>query len=279
MLERIVEASAAVVERKGFERLTMRKAADVDHRKALRGKRMREPGLVLIHGGVHGAWCWDPVLPLLRHEVCVVDLPGRPNRPAVLAELTLADFADSVVADVNAADLDRVVLIGHSMAGLTVPGVVDRLRERVAGIVLVSCIVPPLGGAAMDLFPQPLRGYLRRRFKRAIDDPADPGLSLPRPLAKRLLYSDVSAAAARPWRDWLCPDAPRVFFEPATLPMARPGVPITWVRLARDKAVTPRMQDRMIARLGADIREVDSGHMAMINHPAELAAILDDSVR
>jgi len=235
------------------------------------------PGLVLIHGGMHGAWCWDALVPRLRTEVCVVDLPGRPNRPAVLAELTLDDFADSVVADVNAAGLDRVVLVGHSMAGLTVPGVIDRLGERVAGVVLVSCIVPEPGGTAIDLFPQPLRGYLRRRFGRALVDPADPGLSIPRWLARRLFYSDLSAAAAEPYLDRLCPDAPGVFFEPATLPMVRPGVPITWVRAIRDKAVTPRMQDRLIARLGAQVREVDSGHSPMINRPAEIAAILDES--
>jgi pimeloyl-ACP methyl ester carboxylesterase len=240
---------------------------------------MSEPGLVLIHGGAHGAWCWDKVLPLLEHEVCVVDLPGRPNRPAALAELTLDDFADSVVADVNAAGLHRVVLVGHSMAGLTVPGVMDRLGERVVGVVLVSCLVPEPGGAAIDLVPQPLRGYLRRRFARAIDDPADPGLTIPRRLAKRLFYNDISASAARPYLDRLCADAPRVFFERATLPMARPGVPITWVRLARDKAVTPRTQDRLIARLGADVREIDSGHSPMINRPAEVAAILDESAR
>jgi pimeloyl-ACP methyl ester carboxylesterase len=240
---------------------------------------MSEPGLVLIHGGAHGAWCWDKVLPLLEHEVCVVDLPGRPNRPAALAELTLDDFADSVVADVNAAGLHRVVLVGHSMAGLTVPGVMDRLGERVVGVVLVSCLVPEPGGAAIDLVPQPLRGYLRRRFARAIDDPADPGLTIPRRLAKRLFYNDISASAARPYLDRLCADAPRVFFERATLPMARPGVPITWVRLARDKAVTPRTQDRLIARLGADVREIDSGHSPMINRPAEVATILDESAR
>jgi len=240
---------------------------------------MREPGLVLIHGAMHGAWCWDAVVPRLLGEVCVVDLPGRPNRPAILAELTLDDFADSVVADVNAAHLDRVVLVGHSMAGLTMPGVIDRLGERVAGVVLVSCVVPEPGGAAIDLFPQPLRGYLRRRFGRATVDPADPGLTLPRRLAKWLMYSDLSAAAAEPYLDRLCPDAPGVLFEPATMPSARTQLPITWVRAARDKAVTPRMQDRVIARLGADVREVDSGHSPIINHPAEIAAILNESAR
>ena len=36
---------------------------------------------VLIHGGAHGAWCWDRVVPYLRsdprvQEVVAVDLQG-----------------------------------------------------------------------------------------------------------------------------------------------------------------------------------------------------------
>ena len=36
---------------------------------------------VLIHGGAHGAWCWEPLLPHLSGEVLAVDLPGRGRRP------------------------------------------------------------------------------------------------------------------------------------------------------------------------------------------------------
>ncbi|OYN76229.1 hypothetical protein [Mycolicibacterium sphagni] len=43
------------------------------------------------------------MVPRLRTEVCAVDLPEHPNRPAALAELTLVDFADSVVTDSTAA--------------------------------------------------------------------------------------------------------------------------------------------------------------------------------
>ena len=30
---------------------------------------------VLVHGGAHGAWCWNPLLPHLEGPVLAVDLP------------------------------------------------------------------------------------------------------------------------------------------------------------------------------------------------------------
>src|SRR3954463_853280 len=31
--------------------------------------------LVLVHGGGHGSWCWEPLLPYLMTDVLAVDLP------------------------------------------------------------------------------------------------------------------------------------------------------------------------------------------------------------
>ena len=36
--------------------------------------------IVLIHGHMHGAWCWEKVVPLLEakgHKVVAFDLPAR----------------------------------------------------------------------------------------------------------------------------------------------------------------------------------------------------------
>ena len=90
--------------------------------------------VVLVHGGGHGAWCWEPTIEHLASDVLAVDLPpksirggdGRFDRPPELLTLTVSDFAESVLADVDAAGYDRFVLVGHSMAGLTIPEVARR---------------------------------------------------------------------------------------------------------------------------------------------------------
>ena len=75
------------------------------------------PGLVLVHGGAaHSGW-WDHVAPQLRsHRVVALDLSGHGDsgrRPAY----DTATWAREVVAVAGAEDLDRPVVLGHSMGG------------------------------------------------------------------------------------------------------------------------------------------------------------------
>src|SRR5437660_12122958 len=93
---------------------------------------MALPDLVLVHGGAHAADCWDLTIAELacrepRLRVLAVDLPGRGRNPADLATVTVAGWVDSVVTDIERAALGDVVVVGHSLGGLTVPGVVTRL--------------------------------------------------------------------------------------------------------------------------------------------------------
>src|ERR1700728_4166298 len=93
---------------------------------------MTLPDLVLVHGGEHAADCWDLVVAELRCaepglRTLAVDLPGRGRTPGDLATATIDEWVDSVVADIEDAGLGDIVIVGHSMAGVTVPGVVTKL--------------------------------------------------------------------------------------------------------------------------------------------------------
>ena len=59
---------------------------------------------VFVHGGAHGAWCWDRVRPHLDRPSVAVDLPGRGSRPSPLESVTLQDFEDAVIEEVEAHD-------------------------------------------------------------------------------------------------------------------------------------------------------------------------------
>lgn len=92
--------------------------------------------ILLIHGAMHGAWCWDllrPELEKLGHRTHVLDLPIEQ------AGTTLDTYADVVVQE-----LDRLPgpawLVGHSMGGMVAPRAA--LQRSVAGLVLL-CTVPP----------------------------------------------------------------------------------------------------------------------------------------
>src|ERR1700742_419108 len=93
---------------------------------------MTLPDLVLVHGGEHAGDCWDLVSTELQREepglrTLAVDLPGRGRTPGDLATATIGEWVDSVVADIEQEGLGDIVIAGHSMAGVTVPGVITKL--------------------------------------------------------------------------------------------------------------------------------------------------------
>ena len=78
--------------------------------------------------------------------VLAVDLPGRRGKPGDLTTATIDNWVDSLVSDIEMAGLDDLVIVGHSMAGLTVPGVVTKLGpSRVREMILAAAFVPPDG--------------------------------------------------------------------------------------------------------------------------------------
>ena len=106
---------------------------------------------VLVHGGGMDGSCWDRLVPLLDGDVVVVDLPGRAGRADVaLAGVTIDACAAAVASDLLAADLNDAVLVGHSLAGVTLPRVVAQVRERIKRVVFVSAVISPHGTSVLE---------------------------------------------------------------------------------------------------------------------------------
>lgn len=226
--------------------------------------------LVLVHGGGLGKECWDPMLPHLEGPVLAVDLPGRGTRPADLSSVTIGDFVDAVVDDIVTNDLHDVVLVGHSLAGLTIPQVAARVPDRIRALVFVSCTVPRDGESTYDTLDLEIR---------AVSDssPTDALAPLDPEIAKVVFFNDVDDPQVMEWAlGLLIPEAPSTIREPMRLDGMPREIPRVWVRLAQDRIVAPEKQDRFVANLGgAEVVEVDAGHMAMISRPRELAEALD----
>ena len=82
---------------------------------------------VLVHGGFHGAWCWDKLVPELEafgHEALAIDLPGSGERLEEKANHASwrAAFRDVVE--------DGDVLVGHSQGGFAISLAADELPEK-----------------------------------------------------------------------------------------------------------------------------------------------------
>jgi pimeloyl-ACP methyl ester carboxylesterase len=230
--------------------------------------------VVLVHGGGFDSRCWDRFLPEVDGPVLAVDLPGRGAHRRPLESITLDDCARSVCADVETAGFDSIVLVGHSLAGCSIPGIVALLRERVRHIVFVACTVPQDGRSAFDTLDPEIQRMIRAAGERFEPRPMDPDV------AKLVLGNDLDEEQFNWCSERLVPEAPRlttdrVDLSPLSLPIAR-----TWVLTLNDLILAPEKQRRFAENVGdCPIVEIDSGHMCMVGQPKRLAEVLRDVVR
>lgn len=243
---------------------------------------MNLPGLVLVHGGAHSADCWDLTVSELRCrepelKVLAVNLPGHGDTPGDLRTITTADRVDSVVADIDQAGLDHVVIVGHSMAGLTVPGVVASLgASRVREMILATAFVPSQCSAIVDTLTGPLAWYARRAARVGT-----PPAVMPVRLARWAFCNGMTPRQRDFALSRLHPESVRMVVEIVDRNGLSDEVPRTWILTTRDRALSQRSQRRSIAALGGvqTVISLDTCHDLMVSEPGRLAEILIERCR
>jgi pimeloyl-ACP methyl ester carboxylesterase len=199
---------------------------------------------VLIHGSNHSSRCWEPIIDLLDTPALAIDLPGRGRRPAPLDQVRLTDFIQSAVEDIEEADVRDAVLVGHSMAGLSLPGIVDRVPKRLRHIAFVSCYVPQHSESMLSLLPEELR-----QLSLAVRP--DPAGALPgRKLSIQTMCYDMDEEQTAFTLDVRVAETYWPMREPVDLSGLRPPIPRTWVKLMRDRTPPPEEVDALAERVG-----------------------------
>jgi pimeloyl-ACP methyl ester carboxylesterase len=196
-----------------------------------------------------------------------LDLPGRRD-PGVLRHLGLDASAEAILEELDANGVNSSILVGHSLGGLVAVQAAARAPERFRHLVLIASSLPPPGQSLLELTPGPARWYLRRVTRRGADPRATP-----RVVARLLFCNDMDRPTAARFLSQLGPEAPRLRADPVSAPPR--GLPITYVKLLRDRAVRPGRQGRIARRLKAHVRTIDSGHDAPVTHPEAVAAVLN----
>ncbi|MDP2017907.1 alpha/beta fold hydrolase [Hydrogenophaga sp.] len=236
--------------------------------------------IVLVHGAWHGAWCWSRVLPLLRGagaDSHAVTLTGVGERAHLMAPtIDLHTHIQDVIGLIEAEELQRVVLVGHSYAGMVITGVADRLqRERtglLAHLVYLDAALPYPGDSWSS--------HHSEETKQARTEASKPsgGLSFPPPDAALFGLSGAD-------RDWVnrrqTPQPFRLYQQPLVFDAARvDAVPRTFIDCTQPALATiAPSRVRVRSEPGWNVVEMATGHDPMVSEPAALSQILLDIQR
>jgi pimeloyl-ACP methyl ester carboxylesterase len=215
---------------------------------------------------------WDEVVEHLVHDSLAVDLPGRRYKPADLATVTRADWVQSVRDDVEAAGLDRVVLVGHSSAGFVIPGAAALLGERVRALIFVTANVPAEGGAPVTFMRPDLQERTAGNYDLIVKRTSGRTIGGLRP-GEAPIRTELEVIENGPTGGI---EAPGPLFEPFSWAGVPMHLPRTYVRCLRDKIITPELVETMVANMGgSEVIDIEAGHHVAHTSPAELAALLD----
>jgi len=234
---------------------------------------------VLVHGAWHGGWCWQKVIPFLKaagHEVYAPTLTGLAERAAELSpDIGLDTHIQDVVGLLQEKNLHGVILVGHSYGGMVITGVVDAVPERIAHLVYLDTFVPRDGEAMVHVSPWLIHLLLRKQTRAdgwRVDSQGDYGVT------------------TEPDRSWVLS---RVTLQPLKtleqpLHLKNPAIvsatPRTYIECINGGFFSLPMQ-RILAHLmapralppteaGWRLRQLPTGHDAMITKPRELADLL-----
>jgi pimeloyl-ACP methyl ester carboxylesterase len=126
---------------------------------------------VLVHGAMHGGWCWRDVQRRLEQEGHVVHCPtltGQGDRrsgltPDVGIETHVHDIAELLWFE----DLSNVHLVLHSYAGVLAGPLAERAGRRLSSIVYLGAFVTGPGQSLLDVEPPEVAEHYRRQVAEA----------------------------------------------------------------------------------------------------------------
>ncbi|MDD7970818.1 alpha/beta fold hydrolase [Roseinatronobacter alkalisoli] len=219
---------------------------------------------VLVHGAWHGGWCWGPMASILRshgHQVYTPTLTGLGERAHLSADTTDLDtHITDIVSTIRYEDLNDVVLVGHSYAGMVITGVADQMADKLRALVYLDAFLPDSGQSFVNLIGDMDLAAL------AVDQHVPPMLTV-----AELGITDAALAAFVGDR---LTDHPigtlqqELQFDPDRVAQLR-RIFIQTSDLFGDEA-------GKAASAGFEMRNMGGGHNAMLTQPQQLAELLLD---
>jgi len=232
-------------------------------------------GLLLIHAWPLDARMWDPQRAAVAQvPVVAPNLPGFGGTEPAGDVLTMRAATDRLLAELDAAGVERAVVCGLSLGGYVAFEVWRSARDRVAGLVLANTRAVADAPEGAD-GRRALAARLRSEGNVLVDEPPP------------LLAEDASEDLSARVRGWIA-DQPAEAIAAAALGMAeRPDstpdlatidVPTLVITSTGDRLIPPAITAEMAGQIpGARLQTIEgAGHLSNVEAAEAFAEALQE---
>ena len=228
-----------------------------------------KPTIVIVHGAWTDASSFSGVQRTLTARGFEVLEFANPLR-------SLAGDADYLAAFLQSRTSGPVVLVGHSYGGALL-GAAGLQAANVQGLVYVNAFVPAEGESLLDLLNSagpvdPSQLFDMAPYPGAPEGDAD--LYIQRGPFEPAFATGLSEELQAEFYAKQRPITFSAVGAPASAGQAWEKLPSWYVAGARDGSIPLALQLRMAERAGATITTLETGHLSMVTHPDEVAAVI-----
>lgn len=212
------------------------------------------------------------------HTVEAPDLPGHGRDTTPPARISLDQYSKFISRLIDEYD-EKVILVGHSMAGMVISRAAELKPGKISRLVYVAGFLPGNGDSVFGLMaankvpgetePTLIEQHLRMSGdKRSCD--------IPREAVPGLFYNHCAPAVAGTALAHFAPQPTLPLSGRIKLSGERFGtVPKVYISCLADRVIPVSHQRRMVSRQACrELLQLDSDHSPFLSHPEELAAIL-----
>lgn len=236
------------------------------------------PAIVLLHGFLESSTMWEPLLPLLSscNTIVCIDLPGH-GKTQILSEIhsmeLMAEMVKSVLHDLN---IDKATFIGHSMGGYVVLAYLELFPSDIKTLILINSTSKSDSderisnrNRTIKLLSSNPKPYIhmaisnlvtsdsRKKFPEAIEKLKEEAISFP---------TEGLKSAVRGMRDRKDRTETLKDFEGNKYMVLSTEDPLISFEEASELALYTK----------SEIKEINGGHMSLIENPKSLARFLGD---
>lgn len=225
--------------------------------------------LILVHGAWHDASCWDPVIPSLSQftQIHALKMPGRVfELSRAYQKISLLDYVRALEDCIDSLE-GPIVLVGHSLAGLTISQAAENRPERIQQLIYVAAFIPKSGESLFDMTSKIETPGVSTELDVC---PPENRMSIrPSKRTRDLFYNLCAPDDAESALSSLIPEPLKAFTTPVQVTSNRFGqISKAYIRCLEDKAILPADQQCMIEKTNIQtVLDLDADHSPFLSRP------------